>query len=114
MVEHKEFRRRKGKGGFSGDKVMSLDLMPSTLWLGMREFGGIWSLGATEDLYNPNERYHFLRKYKNEALLDALTIRGSASTTGPYWRPIWYRSGFVETQASDIATAYSSRQDEMV
>ena len=35
MVEHKEFRRRKGKGGFSGDKVMSLDPMPSALWLGM-------------------------------------------------------------------------------
>lgn len=102
MVEHKEFRRRKGKGGFIGDKVMHRDLMPNALWLGMREFGGIWGPGVTENLYNPNERYHFLRKYKNEALLDVLTIRGTATTTGPEWKPIWYRDEFVDW-AQEIA-----------
>ena len=42
MVEHKECAQEEGHVSFPGEVVMLQGLIPVVLWLGTREYTGIW------------------------------------------------------------------------
>ena len=96
IVEHQERHNDPEDKGFPGDHAMDRELMPTALWMGMREFGGTWREAIEDNGVNPKGRFQFLRDYKNEAILDVLTCRGSRSSSSHTWKPNWYRSEFVE------------------
>jgi len=70
--------------------------MPTTLWMGMQEFGGTWHEVIKDNGVNPKGRFQFLCNYKNKVILDVLTCWGSRSSLSQTWKPNWYRSKFVE------------------
>jgi len=96
LTEHYEKRQGIDGGRYPGDRAMDRRLIPTALWLGMKEFGGFWRELNEEIIVIPRDRFQFLRDYKNEAILDALTVRGSGPSSERTWRPSWYRSEFIE------------------
>ena len=85
---------------------MDQELMPTTLWMGMQEFGGTWHEAIKDNGVNPKGCFQFLRDYKNKAILDVLTCWGLRSLSSHTWKPNWYRSEFVEW-AQDVLRSLS-------
>ena len=48
MVEHKERPREEGRVRFPGVVTIPQGLLPADLWLGTREYAGIWRHGSVK------------------------------------------------------------------
>jgi hypothetical protein len=96
MIEHVERGVEDDKISYPGEIAMPQGIVPVALWLGMREFGGIWHFGRTAAEYKDHETHGVLGDHKGVAIFDNLSIYGLGAATGPVWRPLWYRSNFVD------------------
>ena len=85
---------------YPGEIAMQRGLMPIALWLGTREYGGIWRHGGAET-FEAQEVMGTLGDGRMSALSDALSVYGVHSA-GSTLRPPWYRDKFVEW-AEEIA-----------
>ena len=86
---------------YPGEIAMKRGLMPIALWLGVREYGGIWEYGGDEGGFGKNEFQGFMGDGRMSAVADALTVYG-LNPAGSTIRPPWYRDKFVEW-AEEIA-----------
>ena len=60
------------------------------LWLGVREYGGIWRHGGVDGRYEEHERLGAIGKNWMPALADALSVYGLRTAAGATLRPSWY------------------------
>ena len=68
LVEHAERERGNNSISFPGEVAMQRGLMPIALWLGVQEYGGIWSHGGGEGQFEGQERLGFLGDNRMTAL----------------------------------------------
>ena len=71
-------------------------MVPSALWSAMRGYEGDWERGRFPGDYEPFEQFGFLGDQKGQAVFDMLQVYGTGASLGPVWRPVWYRSDFVD------------------
>ena len=86
---------------YPGEIAMQRGLMPVALWLGVREYGGIWEYGGDERGFEKKEFLGVVGDGRLTAIADALTVYG-LNPAGSTLRPPWYRDRFVEW-AEEIA-----------
>lgn len=101
MMEHHERRRNSTRICFPGDVSMPRGLVPVAVWLGTREFAGIWRFGAGGEHFKDVEVLGAIGDSKSSALFDALSVYNVAGENTPSWRPFWYRDRF-NAWASEI------------
>ena len=99
MVEHKEHAQEEGRVSFLGEVAMPQGLIPVVLWLGTREYAGIWRHGGGEGRFRDLEIFGALGDSCNTALFKALAVYGTRVDYEPTWRPMWYRDNFVDWAA---------------
>ena len=68
--------------------------MPVALWLGVREFAGVW-INESRPRIGRDEVFSFLGDARLAVLADAMTIYGLEPSRGVAWSPGWYRDNFV-------------------
>ena len=99
MVEHKERPQEEGRVSFPGKVAMPQGLPPAALWLGTREYAGIWRHGSGEGRFRDLEIFGALGDGRTTALFDALAVYGTRVDYEPTWRLLWYRDNFVDWAA---------------
>ena len=102
LVEHGERERGSDSISYPGEVAMQQGLMPITLWLGVREYGGIWRHGGGDGQYEGQEWLGFLGDNRMMALSDAMTVYSINHAAGLVLQPTWYCDCFVEW-AEEIA-----------
>src|SRR5258706_16329600 len=55
LVEYNKWVRGNNRVSFPGEVVMLRGLMPVAMWLGVREYGGVWRHGGDEGHYVDTE-----------------------------------------------------------
>jgi hypothetical protein len=96
QVEGHERIKGDGKISYPGEVTMQRGLMPIALWLGVREYGGIWKHGGGEGRFGDEEMMGTLGDGRMTAIADALSVYGLNTAAGTTLRPPWYRDRFVE------------------
>ena len=79
---------------FPGDTAFPQSLMPVAIWLGTREFAGVWTHGS-RPRFGTDEIFGFLGDGQLVVLADAMAIYGLEPSPGVAWSPGWYRDNFV-------------------
>jgi len=75
-VEHQEQLEKKGDHSFPGKRAIDRRLLPTALWLGVREFRGLWlEMDGDRDII-PKERFQYLRNYRNESVGIEVSLMG--------------------------------------
>lgn len=96
LIEHQHRASKDTDISFPGEVAMPQGVVPTALWLSMREYGGVWDRGRYPGDYERFENLGFLGDMKGMAVFDALQNYGVGTSLGPVWRPSWYRNNFVE------------------
>lgn len=96
QVELHERAKGDSSASYPGEVAMHRGLMPIALWLGVREYGGIWRYGGGEGKFGDEEMMGSLGDKRMSTIADALTVYGLCPTAGTTLRPPWYRDCFVE------------------
>ena len=95
-IEHFERVEGNNQISFPGETAMPRGLSPLALWLGIREYGGIWRHGGGEGRFEDNERLGAIGDGRLSALSDTFSVYGGGTTVWGAMRPVWYRDQFVE------------------
>ena len=93
MIEH--YERVEGNSCVSfacpTEVVIPRGRMPLALWLGVREYGGIWNHGGGEERFEARERLGAIGDSRLSALSNTLSVYGAGATEWGALRPAWYR-----------------------
>jgi hypothetical protein len=81
---------------YPGETSMQRGLMPLALWLGVREYGGIWEHGGGEGRFGAQETLGSIGDGRLTAMADVMSIYSFNVAAGPVLRPAWYRNRFVQ------------------
>jgi hypothetical protein len=95
LMEHLERRERDDLVSFPGDTAMLRAMLPAAIWLGKREYSGIWTFGG-RNRFRDLEVFGALGDGRANAVFDALAVYGQVGQSLPSWRPFWYRDGFTD------------------
>lgn len=94
LWEHQE-REESARGvNFPGDTAFPSNLMPAAIWLGTREYAGVWLHGGTGTRYGDRETFGMLGDSRLVTLGEAMRIFGINLEEGVVWRPHWYWDHF--------------------
>ena len=96
LIEHVHREAKDVDISFPGEVAMPQGMVPSALWLSMREYGGVWDRGRYPGDFGRFESLGFLGDMKGMAVFDALQTHGVGTSLGLVWRPSWYRNNFME------------------
>ena len=96
MVEHKERAQEEGRISFPGEVVMPQGLIPVAMWLGTREYVGIWRHGGGEGRFCNLEIFRALGDGHNTALFEVLAVYGTRVDCELTWHLMWYCDNFVD------------------
>jgi len=102
LVEYNERVQGNNWVSFPGEVAMPCGLMLVAMWLGVREYGGVWRHGGDEGRYADTERLGGIGDGRMTVLSDTLSVYGFNTVVGPVLRPVWYRDKFIEW-ADEIA-----------
>ena len=99
MLEHHEWPEGGGRVSFPGEVTMPQGLMPAVLWLGTRDYTGVWRHGGGEGRFRKLEIFGALGNSRTSVLYNVLLVYGTAVQNEPVWRPMWYRDNFNDWAA---------------
>lgn len=91
---------------------MPLEMMPLAIWLGTREYAGVWLHGAGRR-YSDREMFGFLGDGRTALISEAMNIYGNESRTRRTraWNAAWYRNYFTHWAISLIHFKTRSREE---
>ena len=90
--EHRERGRDRGRVSFPGDSSIPQVLLPVALWLGTREYSGVWLHGGG-GRFGEHEVFGFLGDERMVTLCDAMRVYGGGGLGR--LSMAWYRNQFV-------------------
>ena len=95
-IEHHHRKLQDKDICFPGEVAMPQVMVLLALWSSMCGYEGDWQRGRYPSDYEMFEQFSFLGDQKGQAVFDMLQVYGTGSSLGPVWRPLWYRSNFVD------------------
>ena len=83
MTEHRHRGPEQVNICFPGEIAMPQGMVPSALWMSMREYGGVWDRGRFPGDYEAFEQMGFLGDQKGMVVFDTLQLYGVGTVLGP-------------------------------
>jgi hypothetical protein len=71
---------------FPGDTAMLCTMLLAAIWLGKREYSGIWTFGGC-NRFQDLEVFGALRDGRANAVFDTLAVYGQVGQSLPSWHP---------------------------
>jgi hypothetical protein len=96
MREHRERHAHDVRVSFPGDVSLPQALMPLAIWLGTREYAGIWLHSEGGGCYQDGEVMGSFGESKLKAVYESIAVYSGAFQAQHVWCPPWYRNRFVE------------------
>ena len=113
MWEHQERGLGNTRISFPGDSSLPQSLMPTAIWLGAREYGGIWLHGGGGGRYDEREVFGFLGDGRLVVLSEAAGVFWGGSYSGRVFGAFWYRNRFMHW-AINLVRFWSRNRVEFV
>ena len=80
---------------FPGDSSLHQSMMPAAIWLGTREYAGVWLHGGERGRFAEREVFGFLGDGRMSVLSEAMRLYGREMGAGTVLSAPWYRNYFM-------------------
>ena len=94
LWEHQELRSTDCGLRFPGDTTFPQCLIPVAIWLGTREYAGVWLHGGADGLFDSKETFAILGNSRMSSIHAAMAVFYQGLQTQGVWWPQWYQDNF--------------------